>query len=245
MKKILIITLSLTIALCCWCALAPKYTFPKRILYTLGKDSLPDIRYEKDTQLTPQRYVKLQQRITADRAKLTAQSKDSVNRYFHQTLYDKMLPYWLGTTWDYNGYTAIPGQGTVACGYFITTTLKQMGINVNRYKLAQQYSHSIVKSLCQKDTVFYEEQKMLAHLRSQPDDVWIVGLDNHVGYLFKTGNEIRFVHSTFVSPGCVCDERAESSDVLASSNAYVVGSLLNNNNLMKKWLSGQEVLIRE
>jgi len=246
MKKLLLAAFILTTGFCCWCAMSPQHKSPMLVLSSLiTKDSIPDIRYERDTTLTPALYTKLQQRITLDRTKLSAQSKDSVNRYFQHTLYQKMIPYWLGTTWDFNGYTAIPGEGTVACGYFVTTTLRHMGVNLNRYKLAQQYSHSIVKSLCQHDTVFTNEEKMFAHLKTKPDDIWVVGLDNHVGFLFKSGDEIRFVHSTYVDPGCVCDERAESSAVLATSKVYVIGSLLHNNNLMKKWLEGQAVMIRE
>lgn len=243
MKKTLIVTSLLTVGFCCWCALSPRYVFPKRIFLSLASDSLPDIRYEKNIRLTQARYDSLQQCIIRDKGRLAVQSEDSVRKYFQQTLYYKMIPYWLGTPWDFNGYTAIPGQGEVACGYLVSTTLKQMGVNVNRYKLAQQYSHGIVKSLCQHDSVFTNKNKMLTHIQSQPDDIWIVGLDNHVGFLFKEGSHIRFVHSTFVSPACVCDERAEVSEVLASSNVYVVGSLLHHNNLMKKWLTGQAVVI--
>src|SRR6478609_2933662 len=154
MKKFILAALILATGLCCWCALAPKNATTRRILSALRNDSIPDIRYEHDSSLTAERYANLQQEITRDRLKLSAQSKDSIYRYFQQTLYQKMVPYWLGTTWDFNGYTAIPGQGTVACGYFVSTTLRHMGVNVNRYKLAQQYSHAIVKSLCQHDTIF-------------------------------------------------------------------------------------------
>lgn len=245
MKKLLIAVLIMTTGFCCWCALAPSTSLPKRMLATMLHDSIPDIRYERDTTLTATRYTKLQQRITADRLKLVEQSKDSVRRYFLETLYEKMVPYWIGTPWDFNGYTAVPGEGQVACGYLVSTTLKHMGVNVNRYKLAQQYSHGIVRSLCQHDSVFTNKEKMLTYLKSRPDDAWVVGLDNHVGYLFTFGKEVRFVHSSFVSPGCVIDEGAESSLVLNSSEIYVVGSLMHNNNLMKKWLEGQVVVIRE
>jgi hypothetical protein len=49
--------------------------------------------------------------------------------------------------WDYNGYTNTPKNGVIACGYFVSTTLKHFGFNLNRYDVAKKYSSSIVKTL--------------------------------------------------------------------------------------------------
>ena len=57
---------------------------------------------------------------------------------FENYLVNEIIPHWYGTEWDFNGYTAVPNQGVIACGYFVSTTLLHMGINVNRYKMAQQ-----------------------------------------------------------------------------------------------------------
>jgi hypothetical protein len=52
----------------------------------------------------------------------------------------KLLPYWLGTTWNFNGTTQVPGEGSIACGYFVTTLLRDAGVKLERVKLAQMAS---------------------------------------------------------------------------------------------------------
>ena len=63
---------------------------------------------------------------------------DSVKKSFTELLLNKIIPYWYGTTWSFNGHTSKPNQGEIACGYFVSTTLKDMGLKLNRYCLAQK-----------------------------------------------------------------------------------------------------------
>jgi hypothetical protein len=48
---------------------------------------------------------------------------------------DDLLPQWSGTPWDFNGTTEIPGEGKIACGYFVTTILRDAGFKVQRAKM--------------------------------------------------------------------------------------------------------------
>ncbi|WMJ72126.1 hypothetical protein RCC89_02925 [Cytophagaceae bacterium ABcell3] len=50
-------------------------------------------------------------------------SEDSVGRVFSDYLVNKLIPYWYGTKWDFEGHTDVPGKGEIACGYFVSTTL--------------------------------------------------------------------------------------------------------------------------
>src|ERR1700741_5295000 len=52
-------------------------------------------------------------------------------------LRDSLLPCWYGTPWGFYGTTEEPGQGTIACGYFVTTVLRDAGCSLQRIKLAQ------------------------------------------------------------------------------------------------------------
>src|SRR6188474_3208784 len=45
---------------------------------------------------------------------------------------DSLFTCWLGTPWDFYGTTQTPGKGKIACGYFVTTLLRDMGASVNR-----------------------------------------------------------------------------------------------------------------
>ena len=64
----------------------------------------------------------------------------------------------------------------------------------------------------------------------------MVGLSNHVGWIHVLGQEVFFIHSTFVGPGKVIREYAEKSAVLEWSDIYVIGSISGNKKLMDSWL---------
>ncbi|WP_346883237.1 hypothetical protein [uncultured Algibacter sp.] len=53
---------------------------------------------------------------------------DSASHYIYSKLINDIVPHWYGTTWDFNGHTNIPNQGDIACGYFVSTTLKHIGV---------------------------------------------------------------------------------------------------------------------
>jgi hypothetical protein len=161
----------------------------------------------------------------------------------HYFLVDSIFPYWHGTTWDFNGYTNVPNQGAVACGYFVSTPLKHLGFNLNRYKLAQQYSHSIVNTLCQNVKTISGHQKFIEHMSTAVEGLYIVGLDNHVGFISKRKNKTTFIHSTYLQPSCVLEEGIEQSQALLYSNTFVLGNFSSNTAVIKKWLLNQTIAI--
>ena len=64
-------------------------------------------------------------------------SLDEKSQHFSNIIIKKIVPYWYGTKWDFNGTSRIPGQGSIAYGYFVTTILEDAGINLSRNRLAQ------------------------------------------------------------------------------------------------------------
>jgi ABC-type uncharacterized transport system auxiliary subunit len=74
-----------------------------------------------------------------------------VSDQFTSMFAEKILPYWFGTTWDFNGTSQQPGEGAIACGYFVTTLLRDMDYSLNRVKLAQCASGKIISSLVSKN----------------------------------------------------------------------------------------------
>ncbi len=44
-----------------------------------------------------------------------------------ESVVNKLIPFWYGTPWDFNGYTHIPGSGVIACGYFVTGSQRRSG----------------------------------------------------------------------------------------------------------------------
>src|SRR5690242_12719359 len=44
-------------------------------------------------------------------------------RYLERAMIDVVLPRWDGTEWAFNGTSRTPRSGSIACGYFVSTTL--------------------------------------------------------------------------------------------------------------------------
>ena len=143
----------------------------------------------------------------------------------------------IGTVWDFNGISNVPGKGEIACGYFVSTTLKHCGFNLNRYKLAQQASAVITKEFCGADqtTKHIGLDKALIYLSAYQKGLFIVGLDYHVGFIVIENAEMFFVHSDCIN-GMVVREKLVESEAFQSSRVYVIGKLLPNNTVIKNWM---------
>jgi hypothetical protein len=172
---------------------------------------------------------------------------DSAGALFSRSIVYHLMPYWYGTPWTFEGHTDVPGQGEVACGYLVSTTLKHAGLNINRYKLAQQASSIGLKSLAFGEEVVIKrglsrEEIKNYFLKEKEEGLYKVGLAYHTGYLYFDKNELYFIHSSYLDPVAVTIERATEADAF-NSTAYYILDITRNRGLMKKWLSGEEVPI--
>lgn len=211
-------------------------------------DSVPLTRHPKGSyELTCRRI--LSKRDSFFRLYNGAAEKEPIlgmaGKYLDSVLIDKVLPFWYGTPWDFEGHTNEPGNGTIACGYLISTTLKHLGLNINRYRLAQQSAYNEIRTLTlgEEPEYFFSsfEQLMEANL---PAGVYVVGLDSHVGYLLSRDEMLFFIHSNpFGDSGGVEAEWASASEMLAYSNSYCLSGLSNNKAFLRKWLSKENVPI--
>jgi len=163
-------------------------------------------------------------------------------RLLIRAIYEDIVPYWYGTEWDFYGTTETPGQGKIACGYFVTTVLRDAGMKVQRVGLAQQASENILLSLTTNDHIKRFRRVPIGDfveaVRSWGDGLYVVGLDNHVGFILSIASEVYFVHSSYAEPYCVVIERSIESRVLASSQYRVLGKLSEDDALIGKWLNG-------
>lgn len=166
---------------------------------------------------------------------------DSISYVFTSELLNKIVPYWYGTEWDFSGYTAIPNQGEIACGYFVSTTLKHAGINLNRYRMAQQSAKSEGETLAMDDhdLISFTAENLSSELDQLDDGLYLTGLSNHVGYLYLKDDHSFFIHSDYVSDQVVIENALESEAF--HSNVYYLAKITNNRSLMRKWLSGDVV----
>ena len=84
---------------------------------------------------------------------------------------------------------------------------------------------------------FYSYSKLKDHFKEiNNNELFIVGLDFHTGFLFKRKNILYFAHSNYINQLGVEIEIADQSEALLSSNAYFIGNLTGNDNLVSDWL---------
>ncbi|MGH1335291.1 MAG: hypothetical protein ACRBFS_04120 [Aureispira sp.] len=164
-------------------------------------------------------------------------------RYLERTLSDSIFHYWYGTAYDFNGTTQQPKQGKIACGYFVTTTLQQLGFSLPRVALAQQPASVILRSLCDRKSIkIYKSLSALKkHMDAQQQGLYLIGLDTHVGFLWKTERELYIVHASQSGNNQVSREPWDKSTVLSRSKAFYVGNLLGHTALIQTWVQGQVI----
>lgn len=177
----------------------------------------------------------------AERTALIAAARAVVTR----SIYEDVFPAWYGTGWDFNGTSEVPQQGKIACGYFVSTVLRDAGYKVERVRLAQQASENIILSLTTAPFVRRFRRVAIGDfvnaVRELGPGIYIVGLDVHVGFIVNTGDEVYFVHSSYVEPYTVIREKAIESRILAGSNYRVLGNILADDELISTWLTGKAI----
>jgi len=174
---------------------------------------------------------------------------DSLSSLFTGLLVDRIIPYWYGTPWSFEGHTTIPGEGTIACGYFVSTTLTDMGLNVNRFKLAQQWPEDEAMTLSLNKPLLIvtdtTPQGIITQLKNRlKDGVYFAGLDqSHVGYLLKWKDDLFFIHSNYYMAKGVEMERASESIIFGAFRRIFVAEISTNDMLLKRWVNGTEVKV--
>lgn len=169
-----------------------------------------------------------------------------------------IFPEWMGTPWTMYAVkdglepdALVPheeGKG-VSCSYFITSVLANAGLLLeSRRKFAGAIAIHIQRSLApdQDDLHRYwntTPEELEDKLVALGDGLYLVGLNCHIGFIVVDGGEARFVHSSYVEPYMVVDERLCTSQAIANSegSGYVVTTLFEDERLIEHWLTGTEV----
>ncbi len=180
--------------------------------------------------------------------RLGTTSFDQVKSAFTDQLVDKIIPHWFGTPWSFGGHTAVPNQGKIACGYFISTTLRDMGVNLNRYKLAQKSPVDEAKMISCGTTIDKIEQDTPEKAFEEIDQltqegIYFIGFDEgHVGYLLKRDGKLLLIHSNYLSPVSVCMEPLKESRVFKRFTTFHLVAISHNDTLLQRWLDKGAVL---
>lgn len=171
-------------------------------------------------------------RAGEDRAKLRAEAR----RVVLDAITTELFPAWAGTPWAFYGVTEVPGEGEIACGYFVSTVLRDAGFDVERVALAQQPAEWIERT--------FVPAAQLRRFRHRPprevvasldgEGLWLVGLDFHVGFLWSDGEAVRMCHSSPFGDGVVCEDAATAQGMV--SDLHVVAPLLGDD-VVDRWLA--------
>ncbi|HLP10863.1 MAG TPA: hypothetical protein VK177_02965 [Flavobacteriales bacterium] len=219
-----------------------RITLLMGLIVGVGCQSYPDnqtvktggnFTVESDTNLQ-KNYSELCQRIAKTTKK---KSLEAIPAFLETCLRDSVFAYWYDTPWNFYGTTEEPRKGNIACGYFVTTTLKHLGLNIDRVYLAQQASSVLIKEVCDTESIkvfsnsHYENMKK--YVKEHSGNIFIAGLDNHVGFIVKEGTDMYFVHASGISPYKVVKEKIDDANLLVYSKYHMVGHLN-----FKNWARG-------
>lgn len=234
------------------CTQPPSNSTPTLSLAVSVADTLPLPRFSRPERNYPaSRALAAQQRDALKAAYNDGRiSLDSAGRVFTDILLQEIIPHWYGTPWAFEGHTETPGQGQIACGYFVSTTLLHTGLNLNRYRLAQQGPADEGSMLSLGDTVRVTRRgnatQALALWRKRlRNGLYFIGLEaTHVGYLLKQGDGLYFIHSNYAAPFEVQLQRAEES-VLMGFATFYLADITFNKQLTAYWMSGERVPLKD
>lgn len=183
-------------------------------------------------------YPDFLENVKTERSKLKDKPLADAKKYFFILINEDIPSYWKGTPWDFNGVTRKPGEGKIACGYFITNTLTDLGFDIERIKLAQAASSVLIKATCTNIKNYNDFDDLKSYLdKSDNYSVFIVGLDFHTGYITKEKNDCYFIHSNYIGAKGVTKEKIDESEALNASKTWMIGSISANDDFIKNWVN--------
>jgi len=161
--------------------------------------------------------------------------------FVERALTDSIWPCWTGTLWDFNGTSQTPRHGKIACGYFVTTCLRDLGYKVERVRWAQLGPEPLVQQIVGAEAVTRSIDEpvddFVRTMARAGDGVYVIGLNSHVGFLLVREGEVWFCHSDYMPPAEVKIQRALESSALLGSTRRYVGRIVPDVALTAAWLS--------
>ena len=198
-------------------------------------------------------YPELLSRLAAKRRELESDRRQhgeseklvAAARLLYCQTFADLAGQWMGTPWDFNGTTQTPRTGRIACGYFVTTLLRDAGFDVERAKLGQQASEIIAHTMTTRKFMRIRSEEPLETFvdacRKHQPGVYLVGLDFHTGYLVNDGTDLWFVHAAYGKDAQhVLVEKAGESAYLLNSKYRHVAFLTEDPKFLLGWLAGKK-----
>lgn len=181
------------------------------------------------------------QKYPDERSLLADPAIPEISRFWINRVTGDLFEQWKGTPWDYNGTTTIPRKGNIACGYFVTTFLADMGVQLNRRKLSTCPSSEMMKKLVPGRPLINLSRLSFAgfcdSLKNYKPGVFIIGLDYHTGIIVVDTNATWFIHSYYANNIGVIKELVSLSPALQSSSTKWLMPLTADRGFIRCWLN--------
>lgn len=158
------------------------------------------------------------------------------------TISDDFFKAWYNTPWTFHGHSQTPKEGSIACGYFVTTTLRDMGFNIPRIKWAQQTSEYLIKKISTDVKRFHKRpmSEVVDDIKLRGEGLYIVGLDSHVGYIYYRDGNMSFVHANYYRPETgVMSEPLIGRNPLNNSKYRVIGKIFDEE-MSRNWILNRQ-----
>ena len=194
-------------------------------------------------------FVQLQEQTRVEMANArSAEAKAKVLSTARARLIERfeseLFPAWAGTAWDFYGMSEKPREGQIACGYYISTLLRDAGFKVDRVKLAQQASANIARTVASDSEVHWYRELTIAELlpklrADSGEGLYVVGLPNHVVFLRLTKDDAKVCHANYLEDVTVTCEDALTAPAL-QVGLFVTAPLFDDA-LLHSWLEGRAI----
>jgi hypothetical protein len=220
-------------------------------LTTVKEKPVPDLK----------RYEVLESELSDWRANLVKEYKKALSpeqkakvendaRVILEMILPEMMRCWRGTDYDFNGVAERPGEGKIACGYYVSTLIRDAGFKVNRYKLAQQPSANILRTFTDTENcqlkVGEKYDTYADWLEAKEPAIYLMGLDTHVGFLLVEKNgDMKFLHSSGIDKAGVVEESRDQALAIRWSKWRMLGLFTADPHVIQMWLTGENVRVVE
>ena len=165
----------------------------------------------------------------------------------------RVFPAWMGMPWGLGRNSTArrpfePGK-VVGCSYFLTSVLQNAGLKLsNRYHFAQAPALEIQRSLApaRKDMhrfLSIPPAELSRRIAALGDGLYVIGLNNHVGFVDVDGGRVNVVHASYTDDQVVIAEPLAEAEVIANSQraGYFVSPIFQDDRLVEHWLKGRAV----
>jgi len=137
--------------------------------------------------------------------------RSELRTYLTERLLTDIAPAWDRTPWTFNGYSRTPGQGSIACGWFVQRIMEDLGFEFSKRRSQQPYFaqnwpivmvEGIDRAGAERIDARQYPWETDSVFLARESGIYLIGfaysgMDSgaHVGFMLNTGEELFILHS--------------------------------------------------